>query len=401
MKDLAKPSRTWRSPGERDRNAGATHTRRVCASCSRRHARSSRRRGCRRAPRPSRRAAQGRDASAERDGRASRVDRVRARADGRRRRQFSIRGGIFDMYWFGMAEPVRVEFWGDEIVELRHFDLASPALQSRGGSRSRASRRRSRSRGRWQRVRADFDRVALSARHAVRHSPAARTSSRNCSRTWDDAQHHIELARRRGEDVPDATSCSTPATSRSLRAFGAIGAIVAVGAGDERHRTLRFRFGPRSRSIATSSSSSVSSADGTPTIILCDNEGQAERLDELLSDDDRSGSPAALTIGVLDGGFVAARFPGLRVLTDHEIFRRERRIRRARRYITGDRLEPSRSSPATTWYISSTASASIAASRRSSSARARRSRRHRVRGRRSAERSAVSHRSDRALSLGS
>ena len=76
--------------------------------------------------------------------------------------------------------------------------------------------------------------------------------------------------------------------------------------------------------------------DGTPTIILCDNEGQAERLDELLSDEDRNPSPAALSIGVLDGGFT---LPGLRVLTDHEIFRRERRIRRARRYLTGVSIE--------------------------------------------------------------
>src|SRR5690349_16748738 len=39
--------------------------------------------------------------------------------------QFSIRGGIFDVYSFGMAEPVRAEFWGNEIVDLRHFDLAT------------------------------------------------------------------------------------------------------------------------------------------------------------------------------------------------------------------------------------------------------------------------------------
>ena len=39
--------------------------------------------------------------------------------------QFSVRGGIFDIYSFGMADPVRLEFWGDEIIELRHFDLHS------------------------------------------------------------------------------------------------------------------------------------------------------------------------------------------------------------------------------------------------------------------------------------
>jgi transcription-repair coupling factor (superfamily II helicase) len=85
-----------------------------------------------------------------------------------------------------------------------------------------------------------------------------------------------------------------------------------------------------------------------PTVILCDNAGQAERLEELLTDGGRGVTPAALAIGVLDGGFVippavhgsvgeTAR--GLRVLTDHEIFRRERRIRRSRRYATGTSLE--------------------------------------------------------------
>ena len=40
-------------------------------------------------------------------------------------------------------------------------------------------------------------------------------------------------------------------------------------------------------------------------------------------------SNATLAIGALDGGFV---MPTLRVLTDHEIFRRARRLRRPRRY---------------------------------------------------------------------
>ena len=79
--------------------------------------------------------------------------------------------------------------------------------------------------------------------------------------------------------------------------------------------------------------------DGTPTIILCDNEGQAERLDELLADDDRRASPAALSIGVLDGGFLIRGTDALRLLTDHEIFRRERRIRRARRYATATTID--------------------------------------------------------------
>jgi transcription-repair coupling factor (superfamily II helicase) len=49
-----------------------------------------------------------------------------------------------------------------------------------------------------------------------------------------------------------------------------------------------------------------------------------ERLEELLD-----GGGATLVVGALDGGFV---LPALRVLTDHEIFRRARRLRRPRRY---------------------------------------------------------------------
>ena len=33
-----------------------------------------------------------------------------------------VRGGIFDVYGFGMADPVRLEFWGDEIENLAQVD---------------------------------------------------------------------------------------------------------------------------------------------------------------------------------------------------------------------------------------------------------------------------------------
>lgn len=39
--------------------------------------------------------------------------------------QFSVRGGIFDLFVTGYREPVRIEFWGDEIDTISHFDTAS------------------------------------------------------------------------------------------------------------------------------------------------------------------------------------------------------------------------------------------------------------------------------------
>src|SRR6185312_5553609 len=172
-------------------------------------------------------------------------------------------------------------------------------------------------------------------------------------RTWAEAQHHIDLARRRGEDAPARDELFQSPES-TLSALGKLGTIAALDQGNrpnaaaEADVVLPLRAPePIDRDIKQLKRLV---RDGTPTVILCDNEGQCDRLDELLSDDDWTGggigrgSPAALSIGVLDGGFVipagaAPDWRGLRVLTDHEIFRRERRIRRARRYITSTALD--------------------------------------------------------------
>ena len=102
-------------------------------------------------------------------------------------------------------------------------------------------------------------------------------------RTWDEAQHHLDLARRRGEDVPRRDELfQTPAEAMAaLRDFGTIAILPGAGAGADavfpiRHPDPIDRDIKRLRRIVR---------DGMPTIILCDNEGQAERLDELLNED--------------------------------------------------------------------------------------------------------------------
>jgi transcription-repair coupling factor (superfamily II helicase) len=246
--------------------------------------------------------------------------------------QFSIRGGIFDVYSFGMAEPVRAEFWGDEIVDLRHFDLASQrstravdfalVLPVDGHVREDAGA---------------FDRGSITTLlppDTLLFVPTGSHLGPELERTWADAQHHIDLARRRGEDVANRDELFEPPAT-TLAALHKLGAVAAVDVSEETADVV-FPLRPPEPIDRDIKQLKRLVRDGTPTIILCDNEGQAERLDELLSDEDRNPSPAALSIGVLDGGFT---LPGLRVLTDHEIFRRERRIRRARRYLTGVSIE--------------------------------------------------------------
>jgi transcription-repair coupling factor (superfamily II helicase) len=74
---------------------------------------------------------------------------------------------------------------------------------------------------------------------------------------------------------------------------------------------------------------------GEDTFLLCDNAGQLERLEELTQLGKGLGVPPRTTIaiGALSAGFILEdEQTPTRVLNDHEIFRRERRLRRARRF---------------------------------------------------------------------
>ncbi len=259
--------------------------------------------------------------------------------------QFSMRGGIFDIYSFGMAEPVRLEFWGDDIVELRHFDLntqrstrdAEMALILPVDVRAQDAT------GATERVTLP----ELWPSDSLIVMPSGSSVLPELVRTWEEAAHHIELARRRGESFVSRDSLFSPPPEMASR-------IARFG-------TVRIAPPPQ-RAVSASSADVQPSGpdpdisfpirppetisrdlrvlrrlqrDGLHTVILCDNAGQAERLDELLGED--GPVSASLAIGVLGGGFVVPNV--VRVLTDHEIFRRDRRLRRTRKYSTGAALD--------------------------------------------------------------
>jgi transcription-repair coupling factor (superfamily II helicase) len=255
--------------------------------------------------------------------------------------QYSVRGGILDVYGFGMREPMRLEFWGDELVEIRGFDVSTqrsttPAdhvvilpVEVQGSDDEDKYQRASLGElfppgtlivvPRGTQLRGEFD------------------------RTWSEAAHHIDLARRRGEDVAsrDELLMAPPNAEAQFRIFPTL-EIIAASEDDPRAVVFPLRPPePVERDMAKLGSIV---RDGTPTLILCDNSGQAERLEELLEGARGGGDTRAmltLAIGVLAGGFILPPRgkEGLRVFTDHEIFRRDRRIRRARRYATGAALE--------------------------------------------------------------
>ena len=258
--------------------------------------------------------------------------------------QFSVRGGIFDIYSFGMAEPVRLEFWGDDIIELRHFDLntqrstrdADVALILPVDMQSDLENE-------------SDERIAIPTlwpADSLVVMPAGTSVLPELVRTWDEASNHIALALRRGEEYThrERLFVAPPEMASTLARFGTIrlnappqkansARVEEAPAGPEPDITFPIR--PPETISRDLRVLRKLQRDGLHTVILCDNAGQAERLDELLGED--GPVAASLAIGVLGGGFVVPHI--VRVLTDHEIFRRERRLRRTRRYTTGASLD--------------------------------------------------------------
>src|SRR5687767_904909 len=184
--------------------------------------------------------------------------------------QFSVRGGIFDVYGFGMTDPVRLEFWGDEISEMRHFDLHTQRSTRAAeyalvlpvdGSVADAA--------------GEFDRVTLAdlwSPDTVVVYPLGVRPETELERTWEEAAHHIELARRRGEEAParDELYQAPDATLRTLATFGR---IAIRGAGEAAQDGAPVVFPTRTPDAIDRDVKRLRRIvrDGMPTVILCDN----------------------------------------------------------------------------------------------------------------------------------
>ncbi len=245
--------------------------------------------------------------------------------------EFSVRGGIVDIYGFVMAQPARAEWWGDDLIGLRVFDLTT---QRSGASlpdvvvlpvRGPKAEPRGKRNGKGVDTTSRQSLLELLPPDTLIVQEKEPSDIEEVARAWQEAEHHLEVARRMGEGVPgrDAILEAPDAWRVRLARFARL--TLRDDPSD-----LMLGFMPPERIDRDLGKLRAVLSGDQPTVILCDNEGQRERLDDLLSEGARPVG-AALKVGALDGGFVMA---SLRVLTDHEIFRRARRLRRPRRYRT-------------------------------------------------------------------
>jgi transcription-repair coupling factor (superfamily II helicase) len=251
--------------------------------------------------------------------------------------QFAQRGGILDVFGFGAPDAVRLEFWGDEIVSIRSFDILDQrstddlpsvdilpvdlrAISASDGSRIENVRR---------------SLLDVLPRDAIIVDLSDATSLDEFQRSWTQVWHLRDAELRRGghPEHPEELFLPPNEAAERMQNFGRI--VVA-----HQHGEVDLRFDAREAESVDRDMETLGAilragaARREDTYILCDNNGQLERLEELLGGKTGKLPPrTTLAIGPVAHGFVLeGAAPPTRVLTDHEIFRRDRRLRRGRRF---------------------------------------------------------------------
>jgi len=246
--------------------------------------------------------------------------------------QFAVRGGILDVFSVAAGNPVRIEFWGDEIVSIRHFEVldqrstaevpethvlptdfrreyvegeetvarslaellpADAIIATLGACDLRGEAART-----WNRVEALYDSLVESGSRPAK--PGALFVPPDELVALLDARARLELL----PDIDVSPALDVAPAAEVNRDMGRLEAYLREGTATDRE-----------------------------TLLLCDNDGQLQRLEEILGGPGRIPPGTRLGLGALSTGFeLLCCDPPLRVLNDHEVFRRARRVRRSRRF---------------------------------------------------------------------
>ena len=230
------------------------------------------------------------------------------------RGQFAVRGGIVDVFSWQHPVPVRVEFFGDEIESLRHFDLDSQTsiqpmesvtilLGEPGASAPDAA-----------------PEPPKGTRKRAKAAAEKRCTVREFIKPGDlviDVQAGVEWAR-------VAITESAAPGGEGEEDFS--GAFFDHALGEFESGDLVVEAGKRQRFLGQLAEWLEG---GWCVIIFCNNEGEVERFRDLLPEPELNHPRLSFSIGAIAGGFT---FPAakLAVLSDSELFGRYRNTRARR-----------------------------------------------------------------------
>ncbi|MXX02844.1 MAG: transcription-repair coupling factor [Gemmatimonadetes bacterium] len=280
---------------------------------------------------------------------------------------FSVRGGIVDVYPHGMEQPCRIEFFGDEVESIRLFDIYTQR-SSRNidemtvlPNREMIDDPETRDDVIQRVVRAGAS-VSVDASELVAHiedgglfegserylpyfHPSAATIMNYLpDRTLivrcepDELAREAESFEAEYEDThlrrTEADDLVPGPEEAILRWAGVMEESVYYGTMDMVRGTRAaegwLAVGSEASGVYQGAMDVLKSrlkewkADNARVVVVCDNEGQAERLREILGPD---APEIDMAVGPMHAGFILPDLP-LVVLTDAEIFNRYRRRRR-------------------------------------------------------------------------
>ena len=244
--------------------------------------------------------------------------------------QFAVRGGLVDIFSLGLADPVRIEFWGDEISSIRSFEVTDQRSTGELGMvRLLPTSFRKEDGGGGSTPRGLLE---ILPTDTLLVSTGGGGWEEDFRRHWSHATKTRAEHEESGESPPPLEDMLLPPdeASRIARSFPSLRLTEEEEHPHSLHATLPPPFERNMSRLAAFLREE--SARGAETLILCDNEGQAERLEEILFESKRPIPGVTLGIGTVDAGFRIPSSPPLNVLTDHEIFRRRRRVRSGRRF---------------------------------------------------------------------
>ncbi|MGB1656679.1 MAG: transcription-repair coupling factor, partial [Longimicrobiales bacterium] len=247
---------------------------------------------------------------------------------------FAVRGGILDVFSVSAGDPVRIEFWGDEIVSIRSFDVTdqrSTAELQETHVLPVDFRRPDAQEGQNPEVSRSL--LELLPSDAVLVRIGDWDLAEDFDRTWSRVTTLYENLVHSG---------ASPATPDHLflppgEVSGRLARLPRIDVVEGRDVPLRIESAEPpaiDRDMARLEAYlSEGATRGDDTVILCENDGQLQRLEEILGGVQRVPPGTRLGLGALAGGFeLLCSDPPLRVLNDHEVFRRARRVRRSRKF---------------------------------------------------------------------
>lgn len=246
--------------------------------------------------------------------------------------EFAHRGGILDVFPYTGEYPIRLEFFGDEVDSIREFDPDSQRSISFLNTVRLVPDASSLSQGEKRGLLSYFDEdtVVLLFNQSL-------VQSEIDDRFTEAAEKYEQLAEKEDKLPPEQLFVNAEQFEQSLDGCAK---LCMGGFSKERKADWSFRLDASPQPDFNGNIKLLRedirhlSKQGFDTYILCDNDGQRDRFEELL-DDPSKDLRYHLSVETIHKGFLLNE-QGLAVYTDHQIFNRYHRPKVRRRRHTSN-----------------------------------------------------------------